>query len=114
MSGRDRSDFGIHVHETHRIKVRDHRHHRGQHAHVADTVHDERLVRRRGVSGDLVPESDEEVRSQAHTFPADEKHGVGVREDEGEHRGDKEIEVSEEAPTVSVVLHVSDGVHVDE
>ena len=61
-----------------------------------------------------VPEADEQVGGQAHGLPADEEHDVGVTQDQGEHRGDEEVEVGEEAAPVAVVGHVGHRVQVDE
>ena len=92
----------------------DHRHHGDQHAHVADTVHDERLLGGHRVRRDVVPEADQQVGRQAHAFPTGEQAGVGIREDQGQHRRDEEVQVGEEAAAGRIVLHVGDRVHVDE
>ena len=100
--------------ESHRAERRDHEHHRGEQADVAHAVHDEGLLACGRVSGNLVPEGDEEVGGEPHALPADEHHRVGVAEDEQQHRGDEQVEIGEETGLGRVVFHVPDGVDVDE
>ena len=93
---------------------REHQRDRQREADVTDTVDDERLLG--GGSGRrlVLPEADEQVRRQADALPAQEQaHEVG-RQDQREHRGDEQVEVAEEAAATRVVLHVADGVDVDQ
>ena len=110
----DRIDLSRDDGEGHRVEGGDHRHHGDQHAHVADTVHDERLLGGDRVGGHVVPEADQQVGRQAHAFPTGKQAGVGISQDQGQHRRDEEIQVGEEAAAGRVVLHVGDRVHVDE
>ena len=114
MHRRDRDDHRVDLLHVDGREVRDHCHHGDEQAHIAHSVHDEGLLCSNRIGGNVVPETDEEVRGQAHAFPADEETRVGVRQNQDEHRGDEEVEVGEEATTIRVVLHVRDRVDVDE
>ena len=92
----------------------DHGHHGDEHAHIADAVHDERLLGGHRVGGHVVPEADEQVRGQAYAFPPGEEADVRVGQHQREHRSDEEVQVGEETSAGLVVLHVGDRVHVDE
>ena len=62
----------------------------------------------------LEPEADEQVGGEADAFPSDE-HEQGVAgEDQRGHEEEEEVEVGEVAPVAFVVVHVADGVDVDE
>src|SRR5439155_315349 len=69
---------------------RDHEEEAEEEARVADAVHEERLLPRRGVLRLLVPEADQEVGAEAHPLPADEdveEHAEGgERHDPAEPR----------------------------
>ena len=83
-------------------------------ASVADAVDDESLVGRvaRGLTVEI--ETDQQVRAQAHAFPADEKQDVVVRQDEREHGEHEQVQVSEEAVVAAFVRHVSGGIDMDQ
>src|SRR5208283_2488287 len=49
-----------------------------------------------------------------HTFPADKKKNVVVRQDEREHGEHEEVQVSEETVVAAFVRHVSGGVNMDQ
>ena len=59
-------------------------------------------------------ETDQQVRRQAHAFPADEHQQVVVGEHQREHEEHEEVQVGEEAVVAVFVRHVPDGVNVDE
>ncbi len=84
------------------------------HPEVADPVRDERLLAGRGREVLVVVVADEEVRAQAHAFPAHEEQRQVVRQDEHEHREHEEVQVREVAAVPLLVLHVADAVDVDE
>ena len=81
---------------------------------VPYAVEDHRLLggARRAVA--FEPESDEEVRADAHALPAEEQQQEVVREHKQQHRGHEQVQVQEELREVLVVLHVADRVEVDE
>ncbi|CRH69171.1 Uncharacterised protein [Chlamydia trachomatis] len=114
MSNWDRSDTLGHILEADGREVCDHDHHCGEHTHVTDTVHDERLLCSASIRRNVVPETDQQVRGQAHAFPADEEDGVGVSQNQGQHCCDEQVQVGEETATILVMFHVGDCVHVNE
>ena len=114
LKRRDRDDHRVDLLHVDGREVRDHCHHGDEQAHIAHSVHDEGLLRGNRIGGNVVPEANEQVRGQAHAFPADEEPRVGVRQNQDQHCGDEEVEVGEEATTISIVLHVRDRVDVDE
>ena len=63
-----------------------------------------------------LPEADQQVAGQAHQGPADDQDDEVVGQHQQQHREDEEVHVGEEARVVVVglVLHVADGVDVDE
>ncbi len=61
-----------------------------------------------------VVEADEQVRSEAHAFPADEHQQEVLCEDQREHEEEEEIHVGEEAPVALFFRHVADGIDVNE
>ena len=81
---------------------------------VADAVDDESFVS--GVAGGFAVEieTDQQIRAQAHAFPADEHEHIIVRQDERQHGEHEEVEVSEEAVVAAFMRHVSGGVNVDQ
>ncbi|MCY1235604.1 hypothetical protein D9M72_482270 [compost metagenome] len=83
-------------------------------AEVADAVDDEGLhrgsIRRRL----LIPEADEQVGRETHTFPAEEHLHQVVRRDEHEHREGEERQIGKEARTMRIVVHVSDRIDMHE
>ena len=95
------------------------RHHGDEHAEVAHAVDDERLLAGVGVPAVQIvalvePEADQQIRGQAHAFPAHEHAHEGIAEHEDEHGEDEEVQVDEEALEALVVVHVGDGVEVDQ
>ena len=99
--------------------------HGQQHGPVAHAVDDEGFAAGAGIGGAagalLKPEADQQVRAQAHAFPADEHHQVAVAGHQDQHGGQEQVEVDEEAREAGriavedhVLVHVADGVNVDE
>ena len=113
LNGRNRCGRCVHFLDVDGREVSDHRHHCNEQAHITDAVHHECLLRGNRIGGNVVPETDEQVRGQAHAFPSDEETRVGVCKHQDEHGGDEEVEVGEETATRIVMSHVSDGVDVD-
>ena len=83
-------------------------------AEIADAVDDEGLDRGR-IGGRLViPEADEQVAHQPNAFPTEEELEKVIRRDQRQHGEGEEREIGEEARPVRVLVHVADGIEVDE
>ena len=80
--------------------------HTQKEAVVADPVDDEGLLPRVGRAVLLVPEADEQVRAEAHTFPAHEHEEQVVRGHQGEHHEDEEVEIGEIAGKPLILVHI--------
>ncbi len=93
---------------------REHQRDRERQADVTDAIDDERLLGRRSGGVLVLPEPDEQVRREADALPAEEQADEVGRQHQHQHRGDEQVEVAEEAATALVVLHVADGVDMDE
>ena len=87
---------------------------RDQKSEVADAVDDERFLARRRRRIFREPESDQQIRRQAHALPADEHHQVVVGQHQRQHEEHEQVQVGEEAVVAGVVPHVADGVDVDQ
>ena len=59
------------------------------------------------------PESDQEIGTDAHDFPADEEQQDIVGDDQGEHGAGEKRNQREEARLTRVVSHVADGINED-
>src|SRR5690606_17490660 len=90
-----------------------------QHGKVANTVGDH------GLAGGVAvlpahtirlvePEANEQERTHAHAFPTNKHHHEIVARDEYIHKGQKHIEIGEEARVTRVAVHVTAGEDVDE
>ena len=88
--------------------------HTEKEADVTDTVHEECLVSSLAVLQILVPETDEEVRAKAHTFPTEERENQGVRKNEHDHAEHEQVDVSKELGKAAILVHVTRRVHRDE
>ena len=85
-----------------------------QEADITDAVVDEGLLAGRGGGLLLEPEGHQPVGADAHAFPTDEGQQQVVRQHQQQHGEDEQVQVDEELGVVAVVLHVPDGVQVDE
>ena len=85
-------------------------------APVADAVGDERFLPgvRRALL--LVPVADQQVRAQAHAFPAHEHHQEVASQDEHEHEEAEQVQVAEEARDAAARLvgHVGGRIDVNQ
>ena len=102
------------VGEAQRAEVPGDGEHAQQEAGVADAVDDECFVG--GVAGRLAMEieTDQQIRTQAHAFPAHEHQDIVVRQDQREHGEHEQVQVSEEAVVAAFMRHVADGINVDQ
>src|ERR1035441_6306556 len=94
--------------EIERSEMLDDVKHRQRESEIADAVHDERLVP--GVGSDLLieVEPDQQIATQSHAFPPDEKHQVISRQNQRQHEEHEEVQVSEEPVIASFMRHVAD------
>ncbi len=83
-------------------------------AEVADAVDDEGLFAGVGGGVALEVEADEQIGGEAHALPADEHEQDVAGEDQEGHEEEKEIEEAEVARVAGLVVHVADGINVDE
>ena len=88
--------------------------HPKQECQIADPVDDEGLLARSAILVLLEPESDQQVRAEANTFPSDEQQQQVVTEHQQQHEGGEQVQVGKVAVVSGVTLHVPDGVQVNE
>ncbi len=100
--------------EIERSELADDQEHGQRKAEVADAVDDECLVARGGRELLSEIESDQQVAAQSHAFPADEQQQVILRQHQHQHEEHEQVQVREEAVIASFVLHVADGVNMDQ
>ena len=96
-----------------------------QEAEVTDAVGDESLIRGGGVAGAVLafvkPETNQQVRTQPYTLPADKQHQVIVGAHQYHHGGDKQVHVDEETLVsvrvsleTDIVVHVTSRIDMDD
>src|SRR5690606_10623193 len=81
--------------------------HAEEETQVTDAIDNERLFRGIVVIMIFKPETNEQIRTQAHAFPADKQQQVIAARHEQEHEKDKEIEIREEFVVSLVIVHVA-------
>src|SRR5438105_3036779 len=88
--------------------------HSNQKSEIADAVNDEGFFA--GIGGGIFEKekSDEQIRGQAHALPAHEQQQIARSQHQREHEEHEQVEITEKAIVAALVLHVSDGVDVDE
>jgi hypothetical protein len=81
---------------------------------VADPVDHKGLFA--GVAGGLllIPEADEQIGAEPHAFPAHEHQEEVVGAHQNQHEEDEEVEVGEVPGEPSIIVHVADGVDMDD
>ncbi len=85
-----------------------------QEAEVTDTVHDKGLLG--GIAGTLLFKvvADQQVGTEADTFPAD-KHDQGiVTKYQHQHGEDEQVQVTEVAVEALFTVHITDGVEMNQ
>ena len=103
-----------HPGERHRAELGEHQEDGQGEAGVANSVDDERLLRRDRRRGLVVPEADQQVGRETHALPPDIEHEEVVAEHEQQHGREEQVHVAEEAAPVGVVAHVADRVDDDQ
>ncbi len=81
---------------------------------VADAGHNERLACRTSIVRVFVPEPDEQVAAEAHSFPAEIQQQKVVRKHKDQHRADEKVHVGKEPAEAFVVRHELHGIEMDE
>ena len=104
--------LGEHLAVVQRSRVGQHQADAEDEAEIADAVDEEGLEVGEDGGRLLEPEADQQIRHQAHSFPAEEQLQEVVAHDEHEHREGEQRDVGEEALVARVFLHVADGVDV--
>jgi hypothetical protein len=61
----------------------------------------------------LEPETDQQVRAQTHTLPADKHHQEVVAQYQQQHRTHKQVQIGEVALVTRILRHVADRVDMD-
>ena len=58
------------------------------------------------------PESDQQIRRQAHAFPADKHQQVVAGQNQRQHEEHEQVQVAEEAVEAAFLPHVADRIDV--
>ncbi len=82
--------------------------------YVTDTGHHEGFHCRRAILRIAVIEADQQIRAQAHAFPAEVHQQQVIGQHQNNHAGDKQVGISEEAGVALFPTHVPGGEHVDQ
>ncbi len=82
--------------------------------HVTDTGHHEGFHCRRAILRIAVIEADQQIRAQAHAFPAEVHQQQVIGQHQNNHAGDKQVGISEEAGVTLFPTHVPGSEHVDQ
>ncbi len=103
-----------HFGEAQRAEIPGDEEHAEKKSGVADAVDDECLVSR--VAGGLAMEieTDQQIRTQAHAFPANKHEHIVVGQDQRQHGEHEEVEVSEEAVVAAFMRHIAGGINMDQ
>ena len=67
-----------------------------------------------GCGGFLEPEADQQIGSQAHAFPANKQQEGISSEHKNCHEKHEQVHVREISPVSLVIVHVADGINVDQ
>ncbi|MNV18615.1 hypothetical protein D3C71_1094460 [compost metagenome] len=82
--------------------------------HVTHTGHDERFHGRCAILRIGVVETDQQVRTETHAFPAEIHQQQVITQHQNHHAGDKQVGVGEEAGVTLFTAHIPGGEHVDQ
>ena len=81
---------------------------------VTHAGHDERFHGRCAILRIGIVETDQQVRTQTHAFPAQIHQQQVIGQDQNHHAGDKQVGVGEEAGVTLFTAHIPGGEHVDQ
>ncbi len=85
-----------------------------QESGVTHTIGNESLVRGRRCRVPLKIKPDQQIRAQAHPFPANEHQRIVVGQYERQHGKHEQVQVAEEAVVAVLMRHVADRINVDQ
>jgi hypothetical protein len=83
-------------------------------AEITDAVDDESFITRDRIGVILIPKADEQIGTETHALPADEKHQKIVSHHQQEHEKDKQIQIDEKANHPLIVAHVTERIDMDQ
>ena len=100
--------------EIERAKLAEEQKQSQQETEIADAVYPKRLIARIRSGFPQEPESNQQIAAQAHAFPSHEEHQVVRRQHQHQHEKHEQVEIGEKSAIAGVVLHVADGIEMDE
>jgi hypothetical protein len=110
----DRRRIGEDGVEIDRAEQHEHAEQAEQEAEIADAVDDEGLDGGGTCRRPLIPEADQQVGGETDAFPAEEHLHQIVGRHQHQHGEGEQRQIGEEARPVRVVVHVADGIDVDQ
>ncbi len=96
-----------------RPEQHEHRENAKREAEIADAIDDKSLDRRCVGRGAVVPEANQQVRGEPHTFPAEKHLDEVVGGDQGQHEEGEKAQIGHKPRDRVVMGHVADGIDVD-
>ena len=81
---------------------------------IAHTIDDECLLASIACALLVEVETDQQIGTEPHAFPAHKHQHEVVGENQGQHREHEEVEIGKEAVVALFMGHVASGVDVDE
>ena len=112
----ERGDASRHILEVERAEPREDQQHAEDESPVADAVDNEGFLAGIGRGLFLIPEADQQVRTEPDAFPPDEHHEEVRAQHEHEHERREQVQVGEVPRVLGVglLVHVRRRIHVDQ
>ena len=105
--------FGNTMSIVNTAKIDKDQNHAQQQPKIPNAIHDKCLIRSFIIIMILKPKSNQQVRTQSNALPPDEHQQVVGSHHQQQHKKYKQIKIGEEPAESCVVVHVTNGVHVD-